>query len=287
MSFKFPLATTSWDKEEIDAVAIAVVPDLQYEIAVYAIKKGIHVFAEKPLTANYIKAKHLLSLARKKNIIHSVDFIFTENNLFKKVKKMIEKNKYGKLKDIRVFWDFESYDIKNNIFSWKTDVDQGGGALSFYFSHILYYLEYFAGKILNFKSTLSYSLINKKQIETGVDMLLKFEKGINGVAHINCNLKGYVNHQLIFQFEKGTIVLENRKNIMDNFSLTVYSKNEIKTYRHSNIEKKENDDERVKYVGSLAQRFIESCMKNIKTSPNFEDGVRVEELVEKIRRDQV
>lgn len=275
------------DGEKIDAVAIAVIPSLQYEIAIYAIKKGIHVFAEKPLTANYAKAKHLLSLAQKKNIIHSVDFIFPEISLFRKVKDLIDKKKYGKLEHIRICWDFESYNIKNNIYSWKTDVDQGGGALSFYFSHTLYYLEYFAGKILDCKSVLSYSFKNRKQIETGVDVLLMFESGVDGYAHINSNSKRFTSHQLFFQFENGTINLENRKNIVDDFVLTVYTKKGVEAIYNSSKKIKRGEDERVKYVRAIAQRFVESCIKEIEMSPNFKDGMRVEELIEKIRKDQI
>lgn len=275
------------DDEEIDAVAIAVIPSLQYEIATYAIKKRIHIFAEKPLTASYAKAKRLLSLAQKRNIVHSVDFIFPEIYLFRKVKDLIEEKKYGKLKHIRICWDFESYDIKNNIYSWKTDVNQGGGALSFYFSHTLYYLEYFGGEISDCKSVFLYSLNNKKQIETGVDVLLRFESGVNGYAHINSNSKRFTNHQLFFQFENGTINLENKKNVTDDFVLTIYTKKGVEVIYNSGKKIKKGEDERVKYVRFIAQRFVNSCIKETEMSPNFKDGVRVEELIEKIRKDHV
>ena len=36
-------------------------------------------------------------------------------------------------------WNFFSYDLKHKIDSWKTNVNEGGGALSFYFSHVLYH----------------------------------------------------------------------------------------------------------------------------------------------------
>ena len=53
-------------KEKPDAVAIAVIPNHQYEIAKYALEKGIAVFAEKPLTTSFHTSLELNKLTKKK-----------------------------------------------------------------------------------------------------------------------------------------------------------------------------------------------------------------------------
>ena len=53
-------------REKPDAVAIAVVPKHQYEIAKYALENGMAVFAEKPLTTSFNTALELNKLAKKK-----------------------------------------------------------------------------------------------------------------------------------------------------------------------------------------------------------------------------
>src|SRR3989344_1729877 len=65
-------------KEKLDAVAIAVPPRIQYQIAKAAIKRGLHVFAEKPFAVNVVQARELFFLARQKKIVNGVDFIFPE-----------------------------------------------------------------------------------------------------------------------------------------------------------------------------------------------------------------
>lgn len=61
---------TDWkemlQREKPDAVAIAVIPKHQYEIAKYALESGIAVFAEKPLTTSFNTALELNKLAKKK-----------------------------------------------------------------------------------------------------------------------------------------------------------------------------------------------------------------------------
>src|SRR3989344_1765566 len=65
-------------QEQLDAIAIAVPPTIQYEIASVAIRKGLHIFAEKPLTATLLQARELYKLAVKNKITSAVDFIFPE-----------------------------------------------------------------------------------------------------------------------------------------------------------------------------------------------------------------
>lgn len=280
---------TNWqemlDKEGLDAVAIAVIPSAQYQIAKYAIGKNLHIFAEKPLTSTLLQAKELLSLSRKKRVVTAVDFIFPEIDKWQQVKNLLDKKVYGKLKHINLKWDFLSYDIKNRISSWKTDVSQGGGALSFYFSHSLYYLEYFAGKILSFKGKLTYTKESINGGETGVDLEIVFENKITGKVHLSCNNKGLNRHQLEFICESGTIFLENKNNITSNFVIKIIrggAEKQLPINKEKNID---NEDERVQVVKKLASRFIYSIIHRKKLTPSFKEGVRVQELIEKIRNE--
>jgi len=283
---------TDWkemlNNEKLDIIAIAVIPGVQYEIAKMAIEKGINIFAEKPIALNYKQAKELLLLANKKKIIHTIDFIFPEIESWQKVKHLLDDKVFGKLEYISVNWDFLSYDIKNKISSWKTDVKKGGGALSFYFSHSLYYLEYYAGEILKVKSLFSYSKDSINGGETRADMILKFKNGINGFAHICCNNKILTRHQLTFQCERGTIILENENSVVDGFKIITYREDgKEKLIKLKSIADKKNVDSRARIVRKLASRFVDSCINGKQIIPSFKDGVRVQKLIEKIRTEQV
>lgn len=274
--------------EHLDTLAIAVTPNAQYEIAKIAIKKGLNIFAEKPMATNYKQAKELLKLATRKKIKHAIDFIYPEIEEWKKVKQLIDKKAFGKLKHISVNWDFLSYDIKNKISSWKTNIAEGGGALSFFFSHSLYYLEYYAGEIIDIKSLLTYSKQSLNGGEVGVDLLLKFKNGIGGYAHLCCNSEHLDRHQLIFQCENGTIILENENGITRNFIINILTNNKRRQLfiKKEEVAKK-YEDERVVIVKRLAAKFVESCIHHIQITPSFKEGVRVQELVEKVRAEQI
>lgn len=274
---------TMLEKEKLDAVALAVTPEAQYEIAKAAIAKGLHIFAEKPLSATLAQAKELVKLAEKKKIVHGIDFQFPEIAEWKKTKAMLESGKLGKLLHLAINWDFLSYGIRHKQPSWKTDTGSGGGALAFYFSHGLHALEHFGGTIERLQCLFTHSKENIDFGETGADLLLSFNNGVTAAAHVCCNSRGLTRHQLIFYCEKGVIVLENGKGIVDGFTVTVHTIDGVKQIAVMKDKGRNGEDERVKIVQKLARRFVDCCKTKKPMIPSFHEGLRVEELISMAR----
>lgn len=216
-----------------------------------------------------------------------IDFIFPEIPEWYTAKKSIENGIIGRVLNINVNWKFLSYDLKNRIKSWKTDVEQGGGALSFYFSHVFYYLEYFVGRIKNIQCTLSGIENSMGNGETIVDANILFENGCICKAHMDISYTGQQTHAIKFQGENGNMLLKNDSiNFVDNFELTI---NNLKGTQkptpntHLGTPKNELEDARVKVVIPIAQRFINWCNAGVPAKPDFQDGMRVQELIEMSR----
>lgn len=282
---------SNWKKmleiEKPDAIAIAVTPEHQYDIVKYALENEMGVFAEKPLTTSVKSSKELSVLAIKKNLPNTVDFIFPEIPEWISTKKIIDNKLIGKLININVNWKFLSYDLRNQIKSWKTDVNQGGGALSFYFSHVFYYLEYFIGKIQNLQCEFFTSHRSLNNGETRIDMTILFENGCKGNIHLDISSNDEQKHKIEFIGKEGSIILQNNTNdFVDNFELilqTSQEKQKIKPDFSLKLSNDELEDSRVKVVKSIATRFINWCNGGIVTKPDFQDGVRVQKLIEMAR----
>jgi predicted dehydrogenase len=274
-------------KENPNAVAIAVIPKHQYEIAKYALDNNIAVFAEKPLTTSFETSFELTALAKKKSLPNVVDFIFPEIPVWKEAKKLLDDKLLGKIISVNVDWKFLSYDLRNGIKSWKTDVEQGGGALSFYFSHAFYYLEYFLGRIKNIRCTFSSFKKNLNECETGINMTLLFENGCIGKANLYISYIGQQKHVVEFIGEKGSLKLQNNSdNFVDNFELisTRLDKTQkIVPDPVFTLSCDKSEDYRVRVIMPIAERFINWCNNGIKTKPDFQDGLRVQELIEMAR----
>ena len=282
---------TDWremlQKEKPDAVAIAVIPSHQYEIAIYALENGMAVFAEKPLTTSFDTSLELNKLAKKKRMPNMLDFLFPEIPEWHAAKKAIENGLIGEILKVNVDWTFLSYDLMNHIKSWKTDVKQGGGALSFYFSHVFYYLEYFLGRIKNIECNFSSSEKSLNKGETGTDMTISFENGCVGNAHMDISNTDQQKHKVEFHAEGKTMILQNfNSNFVDNFELILNTSKGIEKIKPDMLldsSYDESEDPRVKVIKPIAERFINWCNTGNTAKPDFEDGLRVQELIKMAR----
>ena len=282
---------TDWremlQKEKPDAVAIAVIPSHQYEIAMYALENGMAVFAEKPLTTSFDTSLELNKLAKKKRLPNMLDFLFPEIPEWHAAKKAIENGLIGEILKVNVDWTFLSYDLMNHIKSWKTDVKQGGGALSFYFSHVFYYLEYFLGRIKNIECNFSSSEKSLNKGETGTDMTISFENGCVGNVHMDISNTDQQKHKVEFHAEGKTMILQNfNSNFVDNFELILNTSKGIEKIKPDMLldsSYDESEDPRVKVIKPIAERFINWCNTGNTAKPDFEDGLRVQELIKMAR----
>lgn len=273
------------EKEKPDVITIAVPPKIQYEIAKYALEKGIAVFAEKPLAVSVIQAKELYELAKEKRLPNMIDFIFPDIPEWSKVRELLDNGSIGAMRKIKLEWCFLSYDIKNQIKSWKTDPEEGGGALLFYFPHAFYYLEYFIGKIKSIDCKLSVSEKSLNKGETRIEMKLLFENGCVGEVLMDV-ASDEQKHNLEFHGEKGVIILENQtKDFVDNFEVKLIREGKTEIIEPNiQLESDPSDDPRVKIVQRLAERFVEWYNTGKASKPDFEDGLRVQELIEIARK---
>lgn len=274
-------------RTDLDAVAIAVPPRAQYEIAKTAIARGLHVFAEKPLASTLEEAKELRVLANQKGIVHGIDLMFPDINAWETVRALLESKKYGALKHVYSRWEWLSGDLRYGKDTWRTDVKEGGGALAFYFSHELYAIERFAGKIREVKGTLAYAPLSKNGGEVGADMRFSFENGATGEARISCNSPETTRHEFIFTCEQAVIELKNQNAIVDGFTVTISGPHGSDIVPVTPDTDFPGEDERVKIVRKLARRFVAACADTAAMHPTFEDGVRAQEIVEQIRSSSV
>jgi predicted dehydrogenase len=155
--------------------------------------------------------------------------------------------------------------------------------LSHHFSHGLHYLEHFGGRISAAASQFTYSPRSKHGAEVGVDLLLAFESGGRGTVHVSANSPGRVAHRLVFECDHGVLVLENRDAVVDNFQLRTFSDAGEQLVAVESERGQPGDDERVKIVRKVAQRFVDACTTGGSADPSFEHGVRVHELIEQLR----
>jgi hypothetical protein len=114
---------------------------------------------------------------------------------------------------------------------------------------------------------------------------MTFKSGVTATASICTSDAGLNRHQLMFVFEQATLVLENEGGVTEDFAIHIY-----KMGAHKQLVVKKNgvshagDDERVRVVRKIASRFVNGCIHNTPIIPSFTEGLRVQSLIQEIRR---
>ena len=131
----------------VDAVAVAVPPGLQPEVARRALDLGKPVFVEKPLAADLAGAQAMLDSALRSRRPTMIDFNFPELPAWRRAKAMLDAGAVGRLRHVVVTWNVENQATRLRLKSWKTNGAGGGGLLGNFVSHCFHYLEWFCGPI--------------------------------------------------------------------------------------------------------------------------------------------
>jgi len=260
------------EMERPDILSIATPPGLQYEIAKFAIRRGIALFCEKPLALNATQSRELTQLSH--TLPAMVDFEFPEIPAFKKCHELVSAGGIGPIRSIDVQWTLQTYANQHGLVSWKTTTSEGGGALFAFGSHVFYYLEWLLGPIRTISARLAGS---RPGNDTLVTVKVNFENGAEGSIRIDTNDPSRSQHSISVQGSDGNLLLQNLgKDHISGFDL--YSEGGLK------IDLKPADgatlDGRISAVTPLAARLVRWINGGLISAPNLTNGHRVQTLIE-------
>lgn len=281
-------ATRDWrrivEDPAVEAVAIAVPPAAQPAIALAALQKRKAVFAEKPLATTVVWAQRLLRAAR--GVTTAVDFELSEIPVWAQAESLLRAGKIGRLRHVSLTWHLETPANRDHVSCWKTRSRDGGGVLFAFASHSFNYLERFCGPLRSIRARMT----GARDLPGPQDTLLNFfAEGQNGVViegSVCSHAFGVFNHRLVFYGEQGTLLLENRTpDHAKGFVLWLATRADgsFKAVR-SPRSKSVAEDGRIEPVSRLALRFLSACRSRRRVVPGFEEGMRVQRLLEACRR---
>lgn len=274
------------DHPDLDAIAIAVPPDLQPEIAIRALKAGKAVFAEKPLAANLETACAMRDQANVSGHPVMVDFEFCELPTWQRAKALIDDGALGALRHVVVTWQVENYATRTRLKSWKTDATAGGGALGNFISHCFYYLEYFCGPMSDMSASLFGLPGEEPSSESSVSLAGTFKSGAAYMLSMSAAAYLGSGHRIEFYGEDGTLVLSNQtSDYMRGFEL-LHARRPAAALERVDVPDPDATcypDGRVAPVSRLAKRFLDAIEAKSPAIPGIAEAVRVQKLIELAR----
>ncbi|NSB16921.1 Gfo/Idh/MocA family protein [Clostridium beijerinckii] len=188
--------------DNIDVVYIATPHCNHYEYIIKSLNNNKNVFCEKAITVNGKQLKGIVELANEKKLIVAEAMTIYHMPLYKKLRKIVDDGKLGKIKMIQVnFGSLKEYDVTNRFFS----PDLAGGALLDIGTYALSFTRYFLS------SQPEEILTTVKKFETGVDeqsgIILK--NSDDEMAVISLTMRAKQPKRGIVCGELGYITVEN------------------------------------------------------------------------------
>ncbi len=226
------------NEEELNAIVIATPTKLHYKMAIEAMKKGIHVFCEKPFALKYNQGKEMVELANANNIINQVGYHNHFIGTFREMKRLLKLNILGDL----YHFTGDAYGpviTKPKGGNWRANPAEGGGCLYDYASHVINLIQEIIGKPVEARGTLLKKFYSKN-VEDGVFSSLVLGDGLSGNLSVNWSDETYrkMSTSLMVFGKKGKI-------ICDATEIKIYIKEENKT-------EKLNKGWTIKYITDLA-----------------------------------
>lgn len=178
------------DSMPLDAILVCTPPNLNYSIIKSAYELGIHVFVEKPFSTNTIHAKELDQLYTTGNLINQVGYVNRFNDIFCKVKDLLEKKVIGDI--IRFKSEMFSCTITKHDegSGWRMSRENGGGAVYEMASHAIDLVNFMIGKPRKVMGSILTSFYSKN-VEDIVSSTFLLDKNISGTLYVNWSDESY------------------------------------------------------------------------------------------------
>jgi predicted dehydrogenase len=166
-----------------DAVFVSVPTKYHYPMVKELLKKGVHVFTEKPFCLNPEESNELTQLAKKVGVVNQVGYHNKFVGTFREVKKLVKEGTIGEI----THFQGEAYGpvvIKKKSETWRSDPTEGGGCLMDYASHVIDLINDIISPIESCKGSILKSIYSKN-VDDSVYALVGTKSGTSGVISVN------------------------------------------------------------------------------------------------------
>ena len=130
------------EKEDLDAVVIALPHDLLKTATIYALNAGLDVFVEKPAGVNSEEIKDIIDIENKANKSVMVGYCMRYNPARERLKEFL------RLKSVGEIIQIHGHKSGSQLDSWNAYMEHGGGQLRWHGVHIVDQILWIMGDVM-------------------------------------------------------------------------------------------------------------------------------------------
>ena len=178
----FPTAEALIDSGLCDAVLIATPHYFHPPIAIYALKKGIHVMSEKPAGVYTKQVRELIDVAKESSATYAIMFNQRTNCVYRAVHDLVQSGVYGEMR--RVSWiitDWFRTQQYYNSGGWRaTWSGEGGGVMLNQCPHQLDLWQWICGMPQSIRAFCHVGKWHEIEVEDDVTIYATYPNGATG-----------------------------------------------------------------------------------------------------------
>ncbi|HEX5167467.1 MAG TPA: Gfo/Idh/MocA family oxidoreductase [Thermomicrobiales bacterium] len=281
----------------VDAVTIATPPHLHHPITLAAIESGLHVLCEKPMARNVAEARDMLRMAREAGVCHAVGHQMRHDPARTQMKKLLDEDFIGRLHSVSVtVYRSSLADPTRRTNDWLIDASRAGGILAAVGSHYIDTLRWWFGEIHWAAGAVSTSVderlvtgrsdMRRVDADDNTAFVIRFASGALGTVHISYTSSAEIGEEIIATGSEGTLAIhddgrlygsrhgERIRSLYKPTSTDIHERGKGGIGRH------------IRSFSILAGEWVWAMRSGTDASPSFEDGAKVQEVVDAVTRSQ-
>lgn len=174
----------------LDAVVIAVPDDLHRDMTLRALASGLHVLCEKPLARSAADAREMLDAASAAGRVHMVMFTWRWLGAFAYLHELVSDGYLGRCRDAHL--RMQSSYAHDDTYGWRFDPDRGGGILADFGSHLIDLARWYLGDVTQVSASLTAHVGRRRpdgsamaSANDSACALLEFAGGARGTVEVS------------------------------------------------------------------------------------------------------
>ncbi|RLQ93071.1 Gfo/Idh/MocA family protein [Falsibacillus albus] len=217
-------------KDELDLVYIGAPPKFHHDMAVEALKRGMHVICEKPLANSLMEAEGMALASDGAGVTAAMNFPLMYNKAVSVLEEKLAKNEIGAVKRAEVKIHHAVWPRPWQQNAWIGGREQGGFIREIT-PHYIQLIHHLFGSIKDVQSFVEYpedeslcetGIIAQMKLEDGTSILVDGLSGIGEDDHVRFKLYGEHGTLSLVNWsrlEQGTINQETEEVLLDDSSI--------------------------------------------------------------------
>ena len=308
---------TDWRKvvkrDDIDLISIAAPNFLHKEIAIEAAKNGKHVFCEKPLANNLAEAREMLTAVEKAGVKHCCGFSYRFTPSLALAKQFVEEGRIGRIYHVFVRYAQDWITDPNFGMVWRFDKKiAGSGPLGDLSAHSIDATRFVTGLKFNEVCGNLQTLIKERPLDSRnpngpkgkvtvddvAQFLVNFEGGATGCFESTRLASGRKNYNTIeingengsvfwnFEDQNYLMFYDNKQSPKEAGFRRINVTHDVHPYKGGWWPQGHGIGYADSFVIEVAE-FIRSIVENTPFKPDFNDGVKCQEILESVEKSAV